>query len=255
MRILLVFSMFFFSACSVKEYKLFQEEKSEINKERTSETSSKAQKINITYASKIMPNDILKIDIFNMNKKSNIMMGDKGGTYVPENKYMVYMDGTIILPLLNSVNVQGFTVKELNKLLTNRYRAFLKVPYVQVSVQNHKVYILGEVAKRGAIAMDGETISVIEVIAKAGGLTDHAIRNKISIISEENGIHVLRTLNLNKFSTLNSANLLLKNNSIVYIEPKGTKVVRVAIDDYLPIIQAVSSVLSTFLTVEILKDK
>jgi polysaccharide export outer membrane protein len=255
MRILLLFSIFFFSACSVKEYKLFQEDKDKLDKEVDFESSSKAKKINITYASKIMPNDILKIDIYNMNKKSNIMMRDKGSTYTPENKYIVYMDGTIILPLLNSVNVQGVTIKELNNLLTNRYKKFLKVPYVQASVENHKIYVLGEVSKQGAIAMEGETISVIEVIAKAGGLTDYAVRNKIRIISKENGIHVLRTLNLNKLSTLNSENLLLKNNSIVYIEPKSTKAVRVTINDYLPIIQAMSSVLSTFLTVEILKNQ
>jgi polysaccharide export outer membrane protein len=255
MKILLALSMFFFSACSVKEYKLFQEEKSKLNKEVDFETSSKTQEINITYASKIMPNDILKIDIYNMNKKSNIMMGEKGGSYTPENKYIVYTDGTILLPLLNSVKVQGFTIKELNQFLTNRYKDFLKIPYVKASVENRKVYILGEVTKQGAISMDGETISVIEVIAKAGGLTDYAIRNKIRIISKENGKHILRTLNLNKFSTLNSENLLLKNNSIVYIEPKSTKAVRVTINDYLPIIQAMSSVLSTFLTVEILKNQ
>ena len=48
---------------------------------------------------------------------------------------------------------------------------------------------------------------------------------------------------------------MLKNNSIVYIEPKSTKAIRVSINDYLPIIQAASSILSTFLTIEILKDK
>ena len=236
--------LLFFSACSVKEYKLFQEEKNT--------QISQVQELNISYSSKIVPNDILEIDIYNMNKKSNIMVSDKGAVVIPNNKYVVYSDGTIILPLLNVVNVEGYTIKEINEVLLDRYRAFLKSPYLKVTVKNHKVYVLGEVATQGVIPLEGESISIIEAIAKAGGLTDYALRNRIRVISEEKGKYVMRTLNLNKFSTLNSKNLMLKHNSIVYIEPKSTKAIRVAINDYLPILQAVSSVLSTFVNIKYL---
>ena len=251
LRTILISSLVVFSGCSVKEYKLFQQK----NVEQFSQTED----INITYSSKIVPNDILKIDIYNMNQKSNIMMQDSKynstTSQQEDNTYVVYPDGTIILPLLNEVTVEGFTIKELNMELTNRYRDFLKSPYVKASIKNHKVFVLGEVVKRGVVPIEGETISVIEAIAKSGGLTDYAIRNRIRVISEENGRYTLRTLNLNQFDTLNSQSLVLKHNSILYIEPKSTKAIRVTINDYLPIIQAASSILSTFLTIEILKDK
>ena len=244
---IMIISLLFFSACSVKEYRLFQQE----NMEHLSQT----QELNITYSSKIVPNDILEIDIYNMNKKSNIMMPDKGGSSsTPSNKYVVYDDGTIILPLLNVVHVEGYTIKELNAMLIERYREFLKSPYLKVTVKNHKIYVLGEVAKQGVVPLEGESISVIEAIAKAGGLTDYALRNRIRVISEEKGKYVMRTLNLNNFSTLNSKNLMLKHNSIVYIEPKSTKAIRVAINDYLPILKAVSSVLSTFVNIKYLSN-
>ena len=246
MKIFILFSMLFFSGCSVKEYKLFQEE--------NPENISEPQELNITYSSKIVPNDILTIDIYNMNKKSNIMMPDSGVTAKPDNSYVVYSDGTIILPLLNTVYIEGLTIKELSTKLTNDYREFLKAPYVKASIKNHKIFVLGEVVKRGVVPIEGETISVIEAIAKSGGLTDHAIRSHVRVISEERGKYVMRTLNLNKFSTLNRHSLMLKHNSIVYIEPKSTKAVRVAINDYLPIMQAVSSVLGTFLTIDYLKN-
>ncbi|CAA6824510.1 MAG: Unknown protein [uncultured Sulfurovum sp.] len=247
----IIIAVLFLSGCSVKEYKLFQHE----NPQHLSETKD----INISLSSKIVPNDILKIDIYNMNQKSNIMMQDTRYQtpygVKEDNTYVVYSDGTILLPLLNSVYVQGQTIKELSLNLNNSYRKFLKRPYVQASVTNHKVFVLGEVSKKGVVPIEGETISVIEAIARAGGLTDHAIRGKVRVISEEEGKYRLSTLNLNKFDTLNSTNLMLKHNSIVYVEPKSTKAIRVAINDYLPIIQAASSILSTFLTIEILKDK
>jgi len=251
LKVTFLFSLLLFTGCSVKEYTMFQHENTEYVPE--------VQDINISYSAKIVPNDILKIDIYNMNQKSNIMMQDtKYQTPYREqedNNYVVYADGTIILPLLNVVKVEGMSIKELNKVLTEQYRNFLKSPYVKASIKNHKVFVLGEVMKRGVVPIEGETISVIEVIAQAGGLTDDAIRNRIRVISEDNGKYTLTTLNLNQFDTLNTRNLMLKHNSIVYVEPKNTKAVRVAINDYLPIIQAASSILSTFLTIEILKDK
>ena len=242
--------IFVFLGCSVKEYKLFQDEDTKY--------FPQVQDINISYSSKIVPNDIVHIDIYNMNQKSNIMMPDSkytNSSVLEDNNYIVYNDGTIILPLLNSVYIQGLTIKELNRELTDRYRAFLKAPYIKVTVKNHKVFVLGEVIKRGVIPIEGESISVIEAIAQSGGLTDHAVRNRIRIISKDAGKYRLHTLDLNRLSTLNSQNLMLKHNSIVYVEPKSTKAIRVSINDYVPIIKAVSSILSSFLTIEILKDK
>jgi len=247
---MVLFVLFFFLACSGKEYRLFDKE----NSEHMPEIS---EDLNISYQSKIVPNDILKIDIYNMNQKSNIMMQDSRYTspmsVQEDNVYIVYADGTVILPLLKAISVEGLTIKELNEELTERYRAFLNAPYIKASIKNHKVYVLGEVNKRGVVPIEGETISVIEVLAQAGGLTDHAIRNRIRIISEDRGRYTLHTLNLNSFETLNQHNLMLKHNSIVYVEPKNAKATRVLINDYLPIMQAISSVLGTFLTIDYLK--
>jgi len=247
-KLYLLLSFLLFTACSVKDYKLFQ-----IKKENNQTTVS-SQELNISYSSKITPNDILEIDIVNMNKHSNIMMNKSGLSNVSNNKYVVYEDGTILLPLLNTVMVKGLTIQELNQLLTSRYKEFLKAPYVRASIKNHKVYVLGEVVKRGVVALEGETISIIEAIAQSGGLTDHAHRNRIRVISSFNGKYVMRTLNLNDFSTLNNNNLMLTNNSIVYVEPKNTKAVHVAINDYLPILQVISNTLSTFVNIKFLNQ-
>lgn len=242
---LLIF-IYLFSGCSVKEYKLFQQQESQV--------IVPPQKLNITYSSKIIPNDILEIHIVNMNRRANIMMNEKGLTSVQNNKYIVYSDGSILLPLLKNVKVVGLTIKELNRRLTTKYQKFLKAPYVRASIKNHKIYVLGEVMTRGVIPVEGESISIIEAIARSGGLTDHAVRNRIRVIGEQNGKYVMQTLNLNNFSTLNSRNLMLKNNSIVYVEPKTTKAISVAINDYLPILKAISSTLTTFVSIKFLSQ-
>ena len=242
---ILLILLYSFSGCSVKEYKLFQQNDNEI---------ISSQELNISYSSKIMPNDILEINIINMNKHSNIMMNKNGYLNISDNKYVVYKDGTILLPLLNNIHVQGLSIQELNLMLTHEYKKFLKAPYVKTTIKNHKIYVLGEVTKRGVVPLEGENISVIEAIARSGGLTDHALRSRIRVISEENGKYVINTLNFNNFSTLNSRSLMLKANSIVYVEPKTAKAVYVAINDYLPILQAISSTLSTFVNIKFLSN-
>ena len=244
--LILLFLLYLFTGCSIKEYKLFQQKNSQ---------TIPPQELNISLSSKITANDILEIEIINMNKRSNIMMSERGSSpAVKSNKYVVYEDGSILLPLLNSVYVAGLTIKELNNILTSKYREFLKAPYIKASVKNHKIYVLGEVSKQGVIPLEGETISVIEAIARSGGLTNYALRSHVRVINEENGKYVMHTLNFNNFSTLNSHSLMLKNNSIVYVEPKDSKAVYVTINDYLPILQAISSTLSTFVNIKFLSQ-
>jgi len=242
LKTLILVVLLSFSACSVKEYRLFQDENP--NHLQTMQ--------NIHYDSKIMVDDILLIDIYNMNKKEIINSLEQKGESL-SNEYIVSEDGTIFAPLLGEIKVEGLTRKELNKLLSQKYKKYFNEPYVKSKIKNHKIYVLGEVASQGIVPIEGNTISIIEVIAKSGGLSNHALRNKIRIIFEEHGKFKMRTLDLTKLSTLNTHSLMVKHNSIVYVEPKATKAIKVSIEDYAPILQAISTVLGTFLTIDYIK--
>jgi len=246
LNICIAISFIFLTGCSVKDYQLFQD----TNK---SSNINQSEYIDISYESKIVPDDILSIDIYNMNQKSNILRDSTllgSVSSEPKNRYVVESDGTIYLPLLQEVKVAGLTTQQLNKKLTQEYSRYLKQPYVKTSVKNHKVYILGEVNKVGIVPVEGNSISLIEAISKAGGFTDYAMRNRIRIISKDSNKYRLRTLDLTKFDTLNIANLILKPNSIVYVEPRSAKAIKVGINDYLPMIQAISSLASTYLAID-----
>lgn len=235
--------------CSGKNDRLFQNE--------NSSHISHLEEIDISYDSKIIPDDILNIDIYNMNQKSNILKNSSllsAEEAKANSEYIVTADGTIYLPLLQEVKVQGFTVKELSQELTSRYKKYLKQPYSKVSIKNHKIYVLGEVKTQGVVPMRGNTMSVIEAISQAGGLTDHAVRNRIRIISKEGGKHKIRTLDLTKFGTLNIDNIMLKHSSIVYVEPTGSKSLRVGLKDYEPILRIISTLASTLFTMSYISN-
>lgn len=239
------------SGCGAKKYQLFENDNPEL--------VSQSQDINISYEGKIASDDILSIDIYNMNQKSNVLRdGSILGQITavePNNRYIVSETGTIYLPLLNEITVEGLTAPQLSQTLTNAYKKYLRDPYVKVMIKNHKVYVLGEVQKQGIVPIDGNSISVIEAISKSGGLTDHSMTDRVRVVSQENGKYKLRTINLNQLTAFNAQNLMLNHNSIVYVEPEGSKAFRVAVQDYLPIIQAISSISSTFLTIDYIGNK
>ena len=236
-----------FSGCGIKEYQLFTN--------NNPSYISQEDDINISYDSKIMPDDILIIETYNMSQKSNILESSSiQNSKEDANRFIVSADGIVYLPLLEEVNVQGQTVRELSKKLTNSYREYLQKPYTKVTIKNHKVFVLGEVRKPGIVPIEGNSISIIEAITSSGGLTDHASRNKIRVISKDGKKHKIRTLDMSRLSTLNIDNLMLKHNSIVYIEPRGSKAFKVGVQDYLPIIQAISGIASTFLSIDYISN-
>ena len=116
MRYFSIMFIFLFMGCGVKEYQLFTNDNPSF--------ISQSQDINISYDSKIVPNDILNIDIYNMNQKSNILKNSNiigKSNKENNNEYIISEDGTIFLPLLQEVKVIGFTAKELSKKLTTEY--------------------------------------------------------------------------------------------------------------------------------------
>jgi polysaccharide export outer membrane protein len=249
LAILTISIIILFSGCSIKEYTLFQNEDPTLNQ---------PQELNITFESRILPDDILNIDIYNLNQRSN-MLGDSNildkrtSVSKKENIYIVESDGTIYLPLIKEVRVEGFTAQELSKELTKRYARYLRDPYAKVRIQNHRIYVFGEVYKQGLIHLAGNSMSILEVLSKSGGLTTDAVLNRIRVISKINGKNMLRTLNLRKLSTLNIDNLMIGNNSIVYVEPRSSKAYRLGINNYLPMISAIGSISGSMLNINSLK--
>lgn len=67
-------------------------------------------------------------------------------------------EGTIYLPKLNRVYVKGLTIGEMNKLLNEAYKEYIKYPSVEVQVLEFrpiKIYVEGEVESPGMKSLRG----------------------------------------------------------------------------------------------------
>ena len=86
------------------------------------------------------PRDRLLIDIFNVLEE---------GT-----EFLVLVDGTVSLPLIGTVKVQGLTLAEATERITQRYTRYIKYPSVALSLQVPRplqIAVSGEVNSPGAL--------------------------------------------------------------------------------------------------------
>lgn len=102
-------------------------------------------------------------------------------------KIRIAANGTISMPLIGQVQVNGLTAAELEVKLTKLFaEGYLKNPVVTVSIVEYRLfYINGEVHKPGGYSYrDGLTVQ--SAVALAGGFTERASKSKINIAHEEN---------------------------------------------------------------------
>jgi len=140
------------------------------------------------------------------------------------------------------------------KILEKKYAKYLVEPSLNIEVINKQVYILGEIKNAGAISLQNESMSVIEVIASAGGLTDSAQRDSIFIVNQDNNKLRMRRINLTSFSALQHSNLIVHSNDIIYVQPNKWKAFRVASDDFTAPFETISKLIDPFLNIKYLRN-
>ncbi len=92
--------------------------------------------------------------------------------------------GFVSLPLLGDIRVSGLSTNELGTLLTAKYASYVVTPQVTVSVmdiRSRQVFVMGEVGKPGAYDL-ATPLTVLQIIAKSGGLTPYAKRKNIYVM-------------------------------------------------------------------------
>ena len=97
---------------------------------------------------------------------------------------VVRPDGKVSLPLIGELPTSGKTAIELQREIGDKLTQYVSDPIVNVMVKevnSAKVSVLGEVKTPGIYKIK-DRATVLDVIALAGGFTEYAKRNKVTII-------------------------------------------------------------------------
>ncbi|HVW05758.1 MAG TPA: polysaccharide biosynthesis/export family protein [Vicinamibacterales bacterium] len=102
---------------------------------------------------------------------------------------VVRPDGKITLPLVNDMQAVGLTPDQLRQKITEAGAKFVESPVVTVivkEIKSRQVSITGQVGKSGWYPINGP-MTVIQLIALAGGLQEYADGKHISVLRTEKG--------------------------------------------------------------------
>src|ERR1700761_9097725 len=138
--------------------------------------------------------------------------------------YLVDKDGFIELLILGKIKVSGLTTSEATEAIRKTALLYYKNPTVIVRYGNFRISVTGEVARPGVYVMPNEKVSILDAIATAGDLTIFGKRENVLLIREnEDGSKTPYRVNLKKSDILSSPYYYLKQNDIIYVEPRKAK--------------------------------
>ena len=184
-------------------------------------------------ATKIQPNDILKIEISDLNPLVSAPFNISGGAanmqsveMMQLSGYLVTPQGNVTLPILNEIKVGSLTPAEAELKVKDRLisEGYLVNPTVVVRVLNNKFTILGEVNSPGVITFTEQSISLLDAIGLAGDLTYSAIRKDVTLIREVDGKRLVYHIDLTTASWMSDPNFRIRQNDVIVVTPNKLKV-------------------------------
>jgi polysaccharide biosynthesis/export protein len=110
-------------------------------------------------------------------------------------------DGRITLPLIGELKAAGLTPDALKQEIHKAATKLFEDPTVSVivrQVNSRKVFIMGSVTTPGSHPLIRDNLTVMQLIAMSGGLTEFADKKNITVVRIEGGKQKTFKLNYNE---------------------------------------------------------
>lgn len=169
------------------------------------------------------------------------MYGSNVSQYI--NGYQVDSLGTISLPIIGTVEVEGLTLKQIKEKIQKKSLEFLKDPAIKVKLLSFKVNVSGEVRNPGVYYSYNEKLSILEAISMAYGVTENAkVKNVMVIRQTEKGSNTYN-VDLTSKSLFASNAYYLQPNDMVYIRPGKNKKLELNTTSYSLFLTTITTIL------------
>lgn len=245
------------SSCKVYKQNIILQTDSDIKSENFKEEISK-----IESSYKIQAGDKLHIEVYtNKGERvidpnlelSSMTSSGGGGRLTPDKEFEVFPNGHAILPLLGETKIAGYSISGLQIALKEAYSEIYIQPYVRVRPLNRRVVVLGALGGQ-VIPLENEKMTVLEVLALAGGLNRDSRGTNIRLIRGPLNEASVQVIDLSSVEGMQKASLDVLPNDIIYVEPIR-RVFTESVRDIAPIIGVVTNVVTLFIVIENIRSR
>ncbi|MBK9568456.1 MAG: polysaccharide biosynthesis/export family protein [Chitinophagaceae bacterium] len=141
--------------------------------------------------------------------------------------YLVDGKGNIEHFRLGTFHAEGMTKTELAGEIKRRLTQpveLLRDPTVIIRFLNFKITMLGEIGQQGVITVPGESITILEAVGLAGGVSEYGKKTNLKIMREIDGKRETGYIDLSSKDLFESPYYHLMQNDVVVVEQTKQKV-------------------------------
>ena len=184
----------------------------------------------------IHPDDILSINVnttdptagqpINARNGVNLSVGinNQTGASGTGTGYLVDKQGFVEVPILGKVHLAELTTTIAKDTIRNRAKIYFTDPVVDVRFSNFKVTVLGEVNHPASYVIPNEQVTLLDAIGYAGDMTIYGKREDVLILRRgADGNNYSVKLDMKDKNVVNSPYFYLKQNDVVYVEPRHAR--------------------------------
>ena len=183
---------------------------------------------------RLQTNDILSITIKANDPKLVSIFSPTENLSINRTETSLYFDGFTIddhgnirMPVLEEINVLGYTVEEVRMMIEKRLMEeyFNKEAniFVNVKLSGLRYTINGEIGAPGTKILYQEKVNVMEAIANSGDITITGNRKAVTIIRKYPHGTEMHDIDLTDVKVMQSPYYYLQPNDYIYIKPLPQK--------------------------------
>ncbi len=162
--------------------------------------------------------------------------------------YLVQQDGSVKFPVIDLIFIEGYTILEAESIVQDAYDEYYKDSFVKIEFENKRVVVLGG-AGNVVIPLENENISLLEVLALAGGVAKGDKVQNIKIIRGDLTNPQIYAIDLTTIDGMRNSIISLQPGDIVYVEP-WRRVWVESLRDVAPILSILTSLLTLSLVIQ-----
>ena len=185
---------------------------------------------------RLQPNDIIDVQVRSLNEDANKLFisqtraqqamqvgAQNGGDLYYMTGYSISDRGTVELPFIGSVNVQGMTLNEARVAIDQEVGKLFKAYYLSVKLGGIRFSTLGEFNTPGKKVLLQNQATIFEAIASSGDLNMVANREEVRLIRQYPEGTKVHTVNLLEDDIISSPYYFIHPNDIIFAEPLPQK--------------------------------
>lgn len=201
---------------------------------------------------RIAQNDVISFQLFS-NNGQRLLAQTAGSLEAQTNQsvllrnqakslFLVEANGEVDLPEIGFVRIAGLTIHEAREELEGYYSEYYNTPYAQIQVTNKRVLIFtGEPGQAAVILLTQPNMTLIEVIAKAGGIRKRGDARNVKLIRKSDQGQKVYRFDLSTIAGLSLASTTVQAGDVIYIEPLPEYALEI-LQDLTPLLGLVSGV-------------